>query len=339
MFSNSNAQPGFLQNALRKISFSGFSVLLLGMSLAVQAHAQQSQQQYTPPPPPPPANQNAPQEQPAPPPEQQPQEQAPPAPLAPQQLDTLVSRIALYPDPLLAQILTAATFSPDIPAAANWANEHATISSDALAAAIQQDNLPWDPSVLALLPFPSVLQMMAQDPQWTDDLGDAVLVQRPDVMDAVQRMRQQAYNYGYLQPSAYDNVVNTDGYIEVLPVNPAYLYVPIYSPGIVFFAPRPGFAIGFGIRFAPSIFIGPAFFSFGWAHPGFAWRTHGIVIGGAPWGRTWSNRAYYRHSYANAYHPRPGPRIENHANVRYANHGHAEASHGGGSHGGGAHRH
>jgi hypothetical protein len=84
--------------------------------------------------------------------------------LAPQQLDPLVSRIALYPDPLLAQILTASTFWPEIPDAANWSNQHAGLNGDALASAIRQDNLPWDPSVLALLPFPQVLQMMAQDP-------------------------------------------------------------------------------------------------------------------------------------------------------------------------------
>ena len=97
----------------------------------------------------------------------------------------------------------------EIPDAANWSNQHAGLSGDALANAIRQDNLPWDPSVLALLPFPQVLQMMVQDPGWTQALGDAVLAQRPDVMDAVQRMRQQAYSYGYLRPNSYDNVVNT----------------------------------------------------------------------------------------------------------------------------------
>ena len=123
---------------------------------------------------------------------------------------SLVSRIALYPDPLLAQILTAATFSPEIPDAANWSNQHAGLTGDGLANAIRQDNLPWDPSVLALLPFPQVLQMMVQDPGWTS-VGGCVLAQRPDVMDAVQRMRQQAYSYGYLRPNPYNNVVNAGG--------------------------------------------------------------------------------------------------------------------------------
>ena len=203
-------------------------------------------------------------------------------------------------------------FWPEIPDAANWSNQHAGLTGDPLANAIQQDNLPWDPSVLALLPFPQVLQMMAQDPGWTQALGDAVLAQRPDVMDAVQRMRQQAYSYGYLRPNPYDNVVNTGGYVEILPVNPAFLYVPVYSPAVVFAPPRPGIVVGLSIHFAPSVFVGPAFVPFGWARPGFAWGTHAIIIGGAPWGRTWANRTAYVHPYASAYRPVPGPRVEDH---------------------------
>jgi hypothetical protein len=80
-----------------------------------------------------------------------------------------------------------------------------------LAHAIQDDHLQWDPSVLGLLPFPSVLDMMARDPAWTQQLGNAVLTQRPEVMDAVQRMRRQARNYGYLAPNSYVNIVDTGG--------------------------------------------------------------------------------------------------------------------------------
>lgn len=101
----------------------------------------------------------------------------------------MVSRIALYPDPLLAQVMTAATYPDQIPQAAGWANAHRYLTGDTLARAIMDDQLPWDPSVMALLPFPSVLDMMARDPGWTQQLGGAVLAQRPDVMDAVQRMR------------------------------------------------------------------------------------------------------------------------------------------------------
>ena len=100
--------------------------------------------------------------------------QAPPY-FAPPQLDSIVARVALYPDPLLAQVMAAATFSNQIPDAARWADEHHYITGDALAAAITADQLPWDPSVQALLPFPNILDMMASDPAWTQQLGDAFL--------------------------------------------------------------------------------------------------------------------------------------------------------------------
>ena len=100
-----------------------------------------------------------------------------------------MARIALYPDPLLAQILAAATYPNDIPPAAQWADQHHYLTGQALANAITADQLPWDPSVQALLPFPSVLDMMNSDMNWTTQLGNAFLAQQQDVMDAVQRQR------------------------------------------------------------------------------------------------------------------------------------------------------
>jgi len=123
----------------------------------------------------------------------------PPPSYPPQELDRLVQRIALYPDPLLAQILAAATFPDQIPDAARWSDEHHYLTGPALAQAITADQLPWDPSVQALLPFPSVLGMMASDMAWTQELGNAFLAQQPDVMDAVQQERHIAWNYGYLR--------------------------------------------------------------------------------------------------------------------------------------------
>jgi hypothetical protein len=238
-------------------------------------------------------------------------------PLSPPELDHLVSRIALYPDPLLAQTLTASTFSDVIPEAATWADQHSYLKGDALAQAIQADHLQWDPSVLGLLPFPSVLDMMANDPAWTQELGSAVLTQRPEVMDAVQRMRRQAHDYGYLVPNGYVNVVSNGGYIEIQPLNPAVFYVPVYDPLIVFAPPRPGFVVGAAIHFGPAITIGGTFVSWGWwTGPAFVWSSHTILIGGHPWVRTWVNRGAYVHQYAHPWVRPVGPRIETHRLVR-----------------------
>lgn len=297
-------KPGFIKVIAVAVFFALF---------AFQAMARDQQQNNPPPPPPPPPAENqAPPPGQAPPPEQAP-EGPPPAPLTHQQLDQLVSRIALYPDSLLAQILTAATYSNDIPAAAQWADEHANLKGDALSNAMQQDNLQWDPSVMALLPFPSVLDMMAQDQDWTQQLGDAVLGQRGDVMDAVQRMRRQAQRYGYLRTNPYDTVVDSGGYVQIEPVNPAYLYVPTYNPAIVFAAPRAGFFVGGAIGFGPAVVIGAGFYPFGWAHPYFGWRDHAIFFDNHAWGRNWVNRRTYVHPYAHPYARRPGPMVEHHA--------------------------
>jgi hypothetical protein len=230
--------------------------------------------------------------------------------LAPQQLDQLVARIALYPDGLLAQILTAATFYQQIPDAANWANQHAYLHGDQLAGAMQADRLPFDPSVLALIPFPQVLQTMASDPGWTQQLGNAVLAQRPDVMDAVQRERQKAYDYGYLRSNQYEQVqVMGPSDIEILPVQPGYYYVPYYDPYVVFGRPRPGFFVGGAIRFGPAITV-TAFAPFGWVGPRLGWREHVIFVGGHPWERTWVNqRAYVHPGYERRWE---GPRVERH---------------------------
>jgi len=237
---------------------------------------------------------------------------APPPPLGPEQLDQLVGRIALYPDPLLAQVLTASTYWDQVPGAAAWADEHSYLRGDDLSRAMYQDNLSFDPSVMALLPFPSVLDMMAHDPGWTQELGDAVLSQRPEVMDAVQRMRRQAMDYGYLQSSAQYRVVAAGpGDIEILPVTEGYVYVPYYNPAVVFVRPRPGFLVRVGITFGPGIYVG-AFAPFGWAGPALAWRTHEIVIDHRPWVRTWNNRVTYVHPYAYPVRRPVGPRVERH---------------------------
>ena len=239
---------------------------------------------------------------------------APPPMLSPQQLAGLVQRVALYPDPLLVQILTASTYYQEIPEAAGWAQEHAGLHGDQLAQAIQADNVPWDPSVVALLPFPQVLDMMARDPGWTQALGNAVLAERPQVMDAIQQLRSEAEQYGYLRTGPNVQVVNEGpGDIEIVPVNPGLVVVPYYNPAVVFYAPRPGFFVGGAIGWGPGIFIGASFSPWGWGHPGFAWRSHEIMIDAHPFGRTWVNRGAYVHPYNRPFVRPAAPRVESHS--------------------------
>lgn len=278
------------------------ALLSLVLMFGGAAHLALAQGQDQAPPPPP--DQSA-----APAPDQAPTQ--PPPSYSPDQLEKLVSRIALYPDPLLAQILAGATFSDQIPDAAKWADEHHYLTGDDLAKAITDDHLPWDPSVQALLPFPSVLDTMASDMSWTSDLGNAFLAQHQDVMDAVQRMRQKAKDYGYLRSNA-QIAVGGGPYITIDPVDPGFICVPAYDPFIVFAPPRPGFFVGGAIGFGFGINIGVAFRPWGWGFARFDWGAHAVFINNAPWGRTWANRGFYAHPYAGVRRWGPGPRAEGH---------------------------
>jgi hypothetical protein len=173
------------------------------------------------------------------------------------QLDNLVSRIALYPDPLLAQIFAAAAFQ------------------DQIAAAAQGSGGPFDPSVEALMQYPNVLQMMASDPGWTQALGDAVMQDQGAVMDSIQNLRREAQQYGYLQSGPQVQVVDDGGYIDIQPVG-GYLYVPVYDPYVVFARPRPGFFVGGAIRF------GGGFRWVGGSNR-FNWRSHEVVVNRRVW--------------------------------------------------------
>lgn len=237
----------------------------------------------------------------------------PPPTFTPAQLDSLVSRIALYPDPLLAEILAASTFPDQIQAAAGYSFSHQNLQGQDLANAIWRDNLPWDAGVQALIPFPSVMDMMVKDMNWTRQLGDAVLAQRPDVMDAAQRMRQLSEQYGYLASNNQIRIVDAGPAIEILPADAGFVYVPVYNPLIVFAPPRPGFfaagAIGFGNGFA----VGASFGNFGWGG-GFNWSAHTVVVNRAMRGR---NVAVYARNNPPAVHL-DRARVESHEISRKA---------------------
>jgi hypothetical protein len=110
--------------------------------------------------------------------------------LKPAELDQLVAPIALYPDTLLAEVLMASVYPLDIVQAERWVQANKNLAGDQLKAAV--DKQPWDESVKSLVATPSVLEMMSTKLDWTEKLGDAVVAQQADVMDAVQRLRAKA---------------------------------------------------------------------------------------------------------------------------------------------------
>ena len=131
------------------------------------------------------------------------QESAPPAPaqeaaakIPPDQLDPLVAPIALYPDPMLAQVLAASTYPLEIMQLQQWLAKNKDLKDKALVDAVSKQ--PWDPSIQGLAALPEVVKRLADDIQWTTDLGNAFLAQQSDVMDAVQRMRKKAKDAGNL---------------------------------------------------------------------------------------------------------------------------------------------
>ena len=156
--------------------------------------------------------------------------------LKPAELDQLVAPIALHPDPLLSEILIASTYPLEVVQADRWAKSNKTLKGDALTAALAKQG--WDDSVKSLIQVPSVLDMMSQQLDWTQKLGDAVLAQQTDVMDAIQRLRTRARANGKLESSKQQTVtVKTEDqkqYIAIEPASPTELYVPYYEPAVVY---------------------------------------------------------------------------------------------------------
>ena len=159
--------------------------------------------------------------------------------IPPDQLDSLVAPIALYPDPLLAQTLAASTYPLEIIQLQQFLSRNPGLKDKALADAVQ--NQPWDPSIQALAATPEVAKRLADDIQWTTDLGNAFLAQEADVMAAVQRMRTSAMDKNVLktteQQVVQTKVIETKTVVVIEPANPQVIYVPTYSPVVVWGPP------------------------------------------------------------------------------------------------------
>ena len=148
------------------------------------------------------------------------------------ELDALLAPVALYPDPLLNNILDAARYPDQVMAAADFSRANPGLQGDAALQAVDAE--PWAPSVKSLVAYPDVLARFAESPQWLADLGDAVATHGPYIQTTIQQLRTRAQSSGYLQSDANQNVYEQSGQIYVQPAYPSVVYVPYYNPFVVY---------------------------------------------------------------------------------------------------------
>src|SRR5437867_4643619 len=221
---------------------------------------------------------------------QQPQARQPTeegAKIPPDQLDSLVAPIALYPDPLLSQTLVASTYPLEIVQLQQWMDKNNNLKGTALANAVEKQN--WDPSIQAIAALPAVVKQLGDNIAWTSDLGNAFLAQQSDVMDAVQRMRAKAESAGNLKSSQQQTVqtqqVEGKSVVVIQQASPDVVYVPSYNPTVVYgppvypyppiYYPPPGYyAAGAAISFGVGVAVGATWgghwggwgYNCGWGH-------------------------------------------------------------------------
>lgn len=201
----------------------------------------------------------------------------------PEELEQMLAPIALYPDALLAQVLTAATYPLEVVAADRFVKENPGLKGKALLEAAKTKD--WEPSVKAMLEFPDVLGMMDEQLEWTEKLGDAFLAQQSDCMDAVQRLRQKAYAQGNLATTE-KQVIRVEPKTQIIiiePASPEVVYVPVYDPAIIYgfwwYLAYPPY------YFYPRRYVGISFFS--GVFVGAFWGAWGT------WGCNWHSRDVY----------------------------------------------
>ncbi len=197
--------------------------------------------------------------------------------LSSDQLDSLVAPIALYPDPLLAQVLAASTYPLEIVLLQRWLETNKNLKDKQLADAAAKQ--PWDTSVQALAPLPEVVKLLGDNIQWTTDLGNAFLAHQSDVMDAVQRMRKKAQDKGALHTTQQQTVetqeIENKSVVVIEPANPEVVYVPSYEPAAIYGEPAypypplyypPGYyAAGAALAFGAGVLMGA------WWGGGYGW--------------------------------------------------------------------
>jgi hypothetical protein len=240
------------------------------------------------------------------------------APMSANQLQSLVAPIALYPDQLVAQVLSAATFPDQVAVANYWLQQNKVLSGDDLMQAVNKQT--WNPSVKALTQFPSVLANMANNLNWTSALGEAYHNQPAEVMRAVQTLRAQAKAAGNLKSGPQITVTQqSPQVINIEPANPQVVYVPQYNPAAIYGTPyvTPGYSagdvalgslLGFGTGVAVGALAGGGCCGWGWGSWNANWNggavvyNHNNFYGNSAWHGGYYNGAYHHgYGYANAY--------------------------------------
>jgi hypothetical protein len=230
----------------------------------------------------------------------------------PEQLQALVAPIALYPDSLVAQILTASTFPDQIAVAAYWLEQNKSLTGSTLMQAV--DKQSWDPSVKALTQFPSVLENLSKNLTWTSSLGEAYHDQQADVMAAIQTLRAKAKAAGNLKTTPQVTVVQQSPQVIVIqPTNPQIVYVPQYNPTVVYGTPYvvPGYSgwdvaaagiIGFGAGIAVGAMMSGGCCSWGYSSWNCGWHGTAVVYhGGGYYGNSAWHGGYYNGGYHSSY--------------------------------------
>jgi hypothetical protein len=210
------------------------------------------------------------------------------------QLDAMLAPIALYPDSLLSQVMMAASYPRDVAEAARWSRENPELRGAEAVSAVQ--NSSWDPSVVSLAAFPQILAMMAERPQWTEDLGAAFVGQQREVMDTVQQLRARADAAGTLKSDDH-MLVDRRGYdYAIEPASPETMYVPYYDP-------RQAYG-NWQWPDAPPVYWNPwPGYSYAYGYDGLGWG-YGITVGPGFWfgALDWPHRYVHYSSYRPWYH-------------------------------------
>jgi hypothetical protein len=223
-----------------------------------------------------------------------------------------VAPIALYPDSLVAQILSAATFPDQVAIANYWMQQNKSLTGSVLMQAV--DKQSWDASVKALTQFPSVLDNLAKNLTWNASLGEAFHNQQAEVMAAIQTLREQAKAAGNLKSSPQITVVQqTPQTIVIQPPNPQVVYVPQYNPAVIYGTPyvTPGYSagdvaaagiIGFGAGIAVGAMMSGGCCSWGYSSWNCGWHGTAVVYhGGAYYGNSAWHGGYYNGGYHSSY--------------------------------------